>query len=261
MTATSYITSLDGMHIAYDCCGAGPGLVLLHGGGGRRQEWQSAGYVERLRKQFTVITLDLRGHGESAMPPDPARYTIAQQVQDILAVATGCGVDHFAIWGMSYGGKVGRYAAVQSGRVDRIVLMGTPLGLGVSGRLRQEALDFIAHWPPILRARDAGTLDLASLSPNDQELLWQLNIPSMLGWVRAMLDWPVVGPADFRCPALWLIGSEDGPAMASLREYEQDIPGSRLQIQVIEGLDHEQVFEAIERVLPILLDFMQVRTG
>ena len=39
--------------------------------------------------------------------------------------------------GMSYGGKVSRYSAVQSERVARIILMGTPMGLGVSGERRQ----------------------------------------------------------------------------------------------------------------------------
>ncbi|HOU13295.1 MAG TPA: hypothetical protein PKZ84_09255 [Anaerolineae bacterium] len=45
---TLFAISPDGARIAYDRCGAGPAVVLLHGGGGNRQEWHNAGYVSRL---------------------------------------------------------------------------------------------------------------------------------------------------------------------------------------------------------------------
>ena len=207
-----------------------------------RQEWHEAGYVRRLRDNFTVITVDLRGHGESGLPTDPAAYTTDKMGQDILAVADACGVERFIIWGMSYGGKVSRYLAVQSERVAKLILMGTPLGLGVSGELRQDAIDFCAHWPPIVQAQRDGTLDLDSLSQDDQDVLRRINVPVVLAWVRAMLDWPAIEPADFRCPTLWLVGSEDRHAMASIKEYEESLKGSRVQVHVVEILDHEQVF-------------------
>ncbi len=250
---TLFARSPDGTRIAYDRVGAGPALVLLHGGGGARQEWDEAGYVRRLCKDFDTITLDLRGHGESDGPTDPAAYAIDKMVQDILAVADACGVARFAMWGMSYGGKVGRYLAVRSERVTRFVMMGTPLGPGVSGQRRQQALDFCAHWPPIVQAQRAGTL--YTLSPDDREFLRHFNVPAMLGWVRAMLDWPAVEPADFRRPTLWLVGSEDRHAMDSRERYAAALAGSRVQVHVLEGLDHNQAFDEIDRALPAMLAF------
>ena len=86
-------------------------------------------------------------------------------------------------------------------------------------------------------------------------MLRRLNVPVMLGWVRAMLDWPAVEPADFRCPVLWLVGSKDRHAMASLKEYEDSLKESRIQAHILECLDHEQVFEDIDRVFPPMLAF------
>ena len=252
---TLFVKSLDGTRVAYDRRGTGPAIVLVHGGGGRRQDWHEVGHVRRLQDDFTVIALDLRGHGESGLPTDPADYTTDKMGRDILAVADACEVERFVIWGMSYGGKVSRYLAVQSERVAKIILMGTPLGLGVSGERRQEAVDFCAHWPPIVQAQRDGTLDLDVLSQGDQDLLRRLNVPVMLGWVRAMLAWPAVEPADFRCPTLWLIGSEDRHAMTSLEEYEESLKGSRVQVHIVEGLDHNQVFDEIDRVFPTMLAF------
>jgi hypothetical protein len=81
-------------------------------------------------------------------------------------------------------------------------LMGTLLGLGVSGELRQDAKDVCAHWLPIVQAQRDGTLDLDSVSQGDQDFLCHFNVPVMLAWVRAMIDWPAIEPADFRCPIL-----------------------------------------------------------
>ena len=247
--------SPDGTPVAYEQFGTGPAVVLLHGGGGSRRDWVEAGYVERLRDRFTVIAIDLRGHGESGLPTDPAAYAIEKLKQDILAVAEACGVERFALWGMSYGGKVGRYLAVESDRVSRLIMMGTPLGPGVSGERRQQALDYVAHWPPIVQAQREGTLDLTSLSPEDREHLRQLNVPVVLGWATAMLDWPTVEPADFRCPTLWLVGTEDPHAMASLHEYKDALPDSRVRVHVLKGFGHEQLFDEVDTVFPILLAF------
>ena len=254
---TLFVTSPDGTRIAYDCCGTGPAIILLHGGGGHRQEWHQAGYVQRLQNDFTVVTLDLRGHGESDLPTDPADYAIDKQMQDILAVADACGAEHFALWGMSHGGKLGRHLATQSERVKKIILMGVRLGTGISSRLRQEILDFCTRWTPILQAQRDGTLDFASLSQNDREFLQNFKVAAMLGWGPAMLDLPSVDPADFRCPVLWLVGSEDEEALASVREYETALEGSQVQVHIVTGLDHGQVFDEIETVFPVMLAFTQ----
>lgn len=252
---TVYATSRDGTRVAYDICGSGSVVVLLHGGGSNRQEWHEAGYVAQLREDYTVITLDLRGHGESGLPTDPAEYSIEKMGQDILDVADACGVEHFVVWAMSFGTKIGRYLAVGSERVEKLVMMGAQLGLGVSGELRQDAMDFCAHWPPIVQAQQDGTLDLDSLTQDDRDTLNHLRIPVVLAWVRAMLDWPAVEPTDFHCPVLWLAGSEDRHAMASIKEYEKSLEGSMVQVHIVEGLDHEQLFDEIDRVLPTMLAF------
>lgn len=255
MTRTAFTNSPDGTRIAYDCIGAGPAIVLLHGGGGTRQDWHKTGYVRRLQHRFYLITIDLRGHGESDHPTDPAAYTTEKLEQDILAVVDACGVRLFHMWAMSYGGKVARYLAVHCERVAGLILIGAPLGPGVSGERRRQALEFCTHWPPILQARQAGTLDLDALSKNDRDVLTRLHVPSMLGWVRAMLDWPAVEPAHIHCPTLWLVGSEDHYAMDSIQKYQDALRGSKIQVHVVAGLDHDQAFDEIDKVFPAMLAF------
>ncbi len=129
---TSFAISPDGTCIAYDVTGEGSALMLLHGGGHSRQNWHDVGYVERLKNDYKVITIDIRGNGESDKRIDPTDYTIEKLCQDILAVADACSVERFSIWGFSYGGNIGRYLAAQSDRVEKLIIMGIPFGLGAS---------------------------------------------------------------------------------------------------------------------------------
>jgi pimeloyl-ACP methyl ester carboxylesterase len=254
---TNFANSPDGTRVAYDLSGVGPAIILLHGGGSKRQEWHEAGYVRRLRDKFTVITMDLRGHGESGLPTDPEYYTPEKMGQDVLAVADVCEYEQFILCGMSYGGNVSRYLAVRSGRVSKLILMGTKLGLGVTGDLRQQAIDFCEHWPPIIQALKEGSLDPASLSKEDQDLMNRFSVPVMLAWVRAMLDWPAIVPADFSCPTLWMVGSEDRGAIASVMEYKHALDGSMIQAYIVQGLDHEGVFFEVDKVFPKMLAFSE----
>ena len=134
-------------------------------------------------------------------------------------------------------------------------MMGTPMGMGVSGERRKQAEDFCARWSPIVATQRDGKMDLSSLSQDELDFVRNQNVPVMLGWVRAMLDWPLIEPADFHCPTLWLIGSEDPYALVTYEEYDEALKSSKVQVQVIEGLDHDQVFDEIDRVFPIMLDF------
>ncbi len=254
---TRFTTLPDNLKIAYDCNGTGPAIVLLHGGGSERQMWHKAGYVDRLQGNFKVITLDLRGHGESDRPINPADYSTDKMGQDILAVADRCGVENFIIWGMSFGGNVSRYLAVQSERVEKIILMGVKLGTGVPDEIRQDIERFCEHWSPILRDQSKGTLNPELLSQKDRDFMDRFKVPVMMAWGQAMLDWQTVEPIDFRCPTLWLVGSEDQLAMNSVKEYKQSLSDSRVQLHIVDGLNHKDVFSEIDKVFPTMLNFTQ----
>jgi pimeloyl-ACP methyl ester carboxylesterase len=70
---TSFAAGPDGARIAYEVTGAGPPLLLLYGGARSRQERQAYSYVESLADEFTVVTMDQRGHGEPSPSASVAR--------------------------------------------------------------------------------------------------------------------------------------------------------------------------------------------
>lgn len=252
---TRFITAGDGTRIAYDVQGTGPSLILLHGGEQNRHYWHNLGYVSRLSPTYRVITIDIRGNGESDKPEDPAFYAYDRHMHDVLAVADACTVDQFALWGFSYGGSIGRYLAAHGDRVRAFVMMGIAFGLGASGDFRTRVEQLRAYWTPIVHAHQHGTLDLASLSEADRAEYQQNTIPRTVAWLGAMLDWPAVEPHDLRCPTLWLVGSNNAPALASVQVYQNVLPSSHVQVQVVEGLTHRQELTEIDTVLPIMWAF------
>jgi pimeloyl-ACP methyl ester carboxylesterase len=253
--STQYTHSPDGTRIAFDASGRGPTIMLLHGGGQSRKDWHDAGYIERLKDRYRLIAMDIRGNGDSDKPIEPAAYTTEKLGQDILAVADACGAQQFVIWGFSYGGNIARYLAAQSERVAGLVIVGIPFGAGASGAFRESIERMREHWVPILQAQQNGTLDEDALAAEDRGALRAGNMPLALAWLSAMLDWDTNSPEDLLAPALWLVGSENADAMASLKEYENTLPSTRVLPQVVQGLTHLQEFTETEAVLPLLTSF------
>ena len=203
---TQFVTSPDGIRIAYDVAGSGTPLVLLHGGGQSKQDWHSAGYVMHLADDFRVIGIDLRGNGESGEPDYDGAYAIERLMEDVLALADECGAEQFALWGFSFGGNVGRYLASHSGRITRFVMGGIPFGSATPGSWGKGVRDSIEKWVPILDAQRDGTLDLAALPQADQENLADPNLARWIAIFQGMVIWPDVAPDDLRCPTLPVVG-------------------------------------------------------
>ena len=103
-----------GVRIGYDAVGEGRPLVLLHGWCCDRSWWTEPGYVDELRSDHRLVNVDIRGHGASDKPHEAAAYTADTLTGDVLAVADAQGLDRFASWGQSYGGRIawraGRHA-------------------------------------------------------------------------------------------------------------------------------------------------------
>ena len=70
--------------IGLECAGAGaPALIFVHGFACDRHDWDAQ--LEALSPKFKVVTVDLPGHGESALPIAPTIEALARSVVEIAA--------------------------------------------------------------------------------------------------------------------------------------------------------------------------------
>lgn len=93
---------IGGTRLGYEIEGEGPAVVLLHGFPLTRAMWRPQ--MAALRDRFTVITPDLRGFGESAVPRDA--MSMDAYAQDVLALLDVLGYARAALGGCSMGGYV-----------------------------------------------------------------------------------------------------------------------------------------------------------
>ena len=68
----------------YEINGQGPPLLLIMGTAADHTTWASQ--VEAYKSDFTVITYDARGTGQSTSPPDPRSYSMRVLADDAAAL-------------------------------------------------------------------------------------------------------------------------------------------------------------------------------
>ena len=95
--------SAPGGNVWFKRVGAGTGLPLLavHGGPGLPHNYISS--LARLADEREVIFWDQLGCGNSERPCNTALWTMDRSVAEMDAVVHGLGLDHFHIFGNSWG--------------------------------------------------------------------------------------------------------------------------------------------------------------
>src|ERR1700690_2962502 len=98
----------DGLTIAAQEWGNpnGPEILFIHGFSQSYLSWMRQ-VDSDLAKEFHIVTYDLRGHGNSDKPEDPARYRDSKAWgDDVQAVMDDAGLKHPVLVGWSYAGRV-----------------------------------------------------------------------------------------------------------------------------------------------------------
>ena len=117
----SFVRSRDGARIAVECAGAGPSLLIVHGGTGDRTRWTPL--FPLFASHFTVCAMDRRGHGQS----EPGSgYSLTKEFEDVAAVANSRPGSVFVL-GHSLGGLCALEAAFLTDKISRLVLYEPPL--------------------------------------------------------------------------------------------------------------------------------------
>ncbi|MDB5179337.1 MAG: alpha/beta hydrolase [Patescibacteria group bacterium] len=118
----SAATSKDGTKITYIQEGNGPVLVLVGGALQHKSDQLMAGLAPLLAKEFTVVSYDRRGRGEST---DTQPYAVEREIEDLEAVIKEVGGAAF-VFGMSSGGSLVLLAASKVPSIKKIATYEAP---------------------------------------------------------------------------------------------------------------------------------------
>lgn len=111
----------------YEVVGDGPLIVLSHGFGATSKMWRPQ--FPALSERYRTIAWDLRGHGQTDSPVDPAGYSPDACVEDLEALLDEAGADQAVVGGHSLGGYLSlAFADRFPERVRALLLVGTGPG-------------------------------------------------------------------------------------------------------------------------------------
>jgi esterase len=119
---TDRYATVDGLRLHYLDWGAPtkPALILLHGIARHAHTFDHI--ATDLARDYHVIALDMRGHGDSAWSPDGA-YLVEDYVKDLEGLITQLGIRRVTLLGNSTGGRVVQvFAGMHPDIVERLIV-------------------------------------------------------------------------------------------------------------------------------------------
>jgi pimeloyl-ACP methyl ester carboxylesterase len=261
------VTSADGTVIACDRVGEGPVLIVCVGAFCTRTTFVAP---PDLARQFTVVTYDRRGRGDSGapgVPGAPGPLAAQREYEDLAAVAAATGTGIPFVFGHSSGAAIALRAAAAGLPVAGIVAYEAPFGNDDTPRPDAD---------PAERIRDL----VAAGRNRDAVAFWMIEVTSLPGMTQAQLDgapWvaalaplaptlpydlavtaggvPEAELAKITAPVL-ILGGGDSPAWfrRSVADQAAATPGA--QLRMLDGFGHNAPPEVIA---PILIDFFTGR--
>jgi pimeloyl-ACP methyl ester carboxylesterase len=244
----------DGVDIYYEVHGSGPPLLLTHGYSLTSAMWQDQ--IEALSRHHQLILWDMRGHGRSDYPNDPAAYSEALTVADMAALLDEVGASSAIVGGLSLGGYMSlAFYRAHPQRVDALLIIDT--GPGFRKDEAREA------WNK--RAQDTGDrFERQGLSGLDSSSTGRsrVNHRDASGLARAargMLtqrDGSVIEVLpNIKVPSLVVVGAEDAPFLAATDYMAAKIPGAKKA--VIPAAGHVVNIDAPEAFIAAVLPFLE----
>jgi pimeloyl-ACP methyl ester carboxylesterase len=243
----------NGVKIHYEVHGDGPPLLLTHGYSSTSAMWQSQ--IEALSKHHRLVLWDMRGHGQSDYPEDPAAYSEALTVGDIAALLDEIGAKRAIIGGLSLGGYMSlAFYRAHPERVSALLIFDT--GPGFKKDDAREAWNKRAFDTAERFEREG--LNVLKSASRERSTVSHRDATGLARAARGMLtqrDARVIELLpDIKVPSLIVVGADDAPFLAASDYMAAKIPGARKVVIPSAGhavnIDQPQAF--IEAVTPFL---------
>jgi pimeloyl-ACP methyl ester carboxylesterase len=238
----------NGVRIHYEVEGTGPPLVLQHGLTSDMSRWHVNGYVDVLKRDYTLILINARGHGDSDKPYEGEAYDRQIMASDVIAVLDAEGVEKSHYLGYSMGGSIGfglaesfpdRFHSLMIGGMNPYPIGGMnnmleSLEGGMESYVESMAPQPDAERKKHLLANDVRAIIAASIGLRDRpDLSHVLTTMSM--------------------PCLVYAGDADGLHVGA-EECVKHMPN--VTWASLPGLDHGQAMERSDLVLPHVTSFL-----
>ena len=240
------LSALEGAELNVEMTGRGPALVALHGFTGSVQTWQS--FSEAAKTGFTVVAVDLPGHGASDSPEDSRLYTMGRHVRALAEILDQLELERVAWLGYSLGGRIALSAAVAlPERTTALVLESASTGIASEEERQQRIREdetladwivevgvqrFVEYWESLPLWNSQKRLPAVILDSLRSQRLGnnRCGLANSLRGVGTGAQPPLHDRLkEITAPALLVAGEEDEKFSGIAREMHRSIPTSRLE--------------------------------
>lgn len=264
---TKFLKQHNGQ-IAYDVEGNGPLVVCVPSLGDVRSEYR---FLRPLLVEagFRVVTMDVRGHGETSIKWDD--FSVAGVGDDILALIRELESGPAVVLGTSMGGGAAIWAAVEAPELVCGMILVDPFvdGKGDFFLKLLSSIMFARPWGPSMWLKYYASLYPTRKPADFKEytagLHTNLKVPGRLEAVLQMLYASKEASGErmsqVKQPALVLMGSKDRDFKdpeAEAKRVAETIGGKYM---LIENAGHYPHAEMPEITAPLMISFMQSLNG
>jgi pimeloyl-ACP methyl ester carboxylesterase len=258
--------------IYYEVTGNGAPVVLLHGYALNSTMWEFQKPV--LSSQYKVITVDLRGFGQSSCS---GRWSSDIMAEDVADIITELKLRDCVIVGFSMSGPVAfKMVLNNADKISKLVLVSSILpSAGRAPKNIQTEEDnreleaLILHgpeaWAEAMGLRDGPLIGNTFRRNPAAKAVWEAMLARHnADYLRCMMEarrqWPV--PIDWRaklpriaCPTLIIAGAQDARFIDASKLMARVIPDARLEI--VSGAGHMVNLERPDEFNRVLMDFLE----
>jgi len=208
---------VQGLRIAFERSGAGPPVLLLHGGLADHREWSAQ---QALADEFTVVAWDAPGCGRSSDPP--ASFGMPDYADALTGFIRAVGIDRPHVVGLSFGATLALELQRRAPGTARTLVLASAyagwagsLPAAVVAERLASSLALLDQSPPALAEAFVETLLSDSAPPEHTEAVRKMLLDFHPAGARTMLH--AMATCDLRA----MLGTVDVPTL--LVHGERDV--------------------------------------
>jgi len=265
------------LKLFYEDVGQGEPMLVNHGLAEDCGYWRDTGVTAKLAERYRVISMDMRGHGQTIITEEPWGYDADTMADDFDRLADHLGIDKFHLLSHATGGMVAaRYGMTRSERLLSLMLTDTgsatrPKMVGVQN-MTEEEIDEMreeARRQPIPRLsyeerkagwrQEPGPFTFKMFDIMDGFYQRRLSPEALKEFRLTFYSDPnprVEGLKQIKCPTLILLGEFDIVFLGSSELMAWFIPDNRHVLMA--GVGHMTAIEDPDGTAKELLDFLQI---
>jgi len=132
--------TINNISLDYSIQGTGSAILLLHGLGSTKKDWDAQ--IPVFSQNYKTVAVDLRGHGNSTIPSSKDKYGVSFMSEDVKHLLDVLEIQKATLIGFSMGGAVAfEFAATYPDSLDKLIIVNSGPDFNDMGQLGEDLLN------------------------------------------------------------------------------------------------------------------------